>query len=189
MDILVISALVVALGEIGDKTQLLSLLLAARFQRPVPIIGGILSATLANHLLAGFVGEWVRSALRPDILRLILGGSFLALAAWTLVPDTLEDHYAPQGQYGVFFVTLLTFFLAEMGDKTQVATVMLAAKYHRLGLVVAGTTLGMLIADVPAVLVGKMAAPKIPFKMVRIIAAVLFALLGLGVLLGLASFK
>jgi putative Ca2+/H+ antiporter (TMEM165/GDT1 family) len=189
MDALILSTLVVALSEIGDKTQLLSLVLAARFQRPMPIIGGILSATLANHLLAGFVGTWVRSALSPGVLRLLLGGSFLALAAWTLVPDTLEDSRAPQGRYGVFLVTLVTFFLAEMGDKTQVATVMLAAKYPHLGLVVTGTTLGMLIADVPAVLLGKVAAPKIPFKLVRLIAAVLFALLGLGVFLGLGSFE
>jgi Ca2+/H+ antiporter, TMEM165/GDT1 family len=189
MHALVISTLVVTLGEIGDKTQLLSLLLAARFQRPVPIIAGILSATLANHLLAGFVGEWVRSTLSPDVLRLILGGSFLLLAAWTLVPDPMEDSRPSQERYSVFLVTLLTFFLAEMGDKTQVATVMLAAKYHQLGLVVAGTTLGMMIADVPAVLLGKVAALKIPFKMVRIIAAVLFALLGLGVFLGLGSFE
>jgi len=188
MEALVISTLVVALGEIGDKTQLLSLLLAVRFQRPVPIMLGILSATLANHLLAGFVGEWVRSAISPDVLLLVLSGSFLALAAWTLVPDTMDDHRAPQSHYGALLVTLLTFFLAEMGDKTQVAIVMLAAKYHALEMVVAGTTLGMMIADVPAVLVGKVAAPKIPFKMVRIVAAVLFALLGMGVLLGLGSF-
>jgi Ca2+/H+ antiporter, TMEM165/GDT1 family len=189
MEALAISTLVVALGEIGDKTQLLSLLLAARFQRPVPIILGILGATLANHLLAGFVGEWVRSAVSPDVLRYVLGGSFLALAAWTLIPDKMDDHHhAPQGRSSVFLVTLLTFFLAEMGDKTQVATVMLAAKYHTLAMVVAGTTLGMMIADVPAVLLGKVAAPKIPFKLVRLIAAVLFALLGVGVLLGLGSF-
>ena len=188
MEALAISTLVVALGEIGDKTQLLSLLLAARFQRPVPIILGILSATLANHLLAGVVGEWVRSAVSPDVLRYVLGGSFLALVAWTLIPDKMAAHHAPQGRSSVFLVTLLTFFLAEMGDKTQVATVMLAAKYQSLAMVVAGTTLGMMVADVPAVLLGKVAAPKIPFTLVRIIAAVLFSLLGMGVLLGFGAF-
>ena len=184
MDALFVSLLVVALGEMGDKTQLLSLLLAARFRRPVPIILGIVVATLLNHLLAGFVGVWVRSALTPEVLRVGLGVSFLALAAWTLVPDTLEERRAARGQSGVFLVTLVTFFLAEMGDKTQVATVMLAAKYQTLGAVVAGTTLGMLVADVPAVLLGKMAAPKLPVRLVRVVAAIVFAVLGIGVLLG-----
>jgi Ca2+/H+ antiporter, TMEM165/GDT1 family len=184
VDALCVSLLVVALGEMGDKTQLLSLLLAARFRRPVPIILGIVVATLLNHLLAGFVGVWVRSALTPEVLRVGLGVSFLALAAWTLVPDTLEERRAARGRSGVFLVTLVTFFLAEMGDKTQVATVMLAAKYQTLGAVVTGTTLGMLVADVPAVLVGKMAAPKLPVRLVRVVAAIVFAVLGIGVLLG-----
>lgn len=187
MSAFVISTLVVALGEIGDKTQLLSLLLAARFQRPVPILWGILSATLANHLLAGYVGEWVRTVLSPDLLRFILGGAFLILAAWTLVPDTLDDPQAPRGHANVFLVTVITFFLAEMGDKTQVATVILAAKYQHLGRVVAGTTLGMMLADAPAVLLGNMAAPKIPFKLIRLIAAGIFAVLGAAVLLGFGA--
>jgi putative Ca2+/H+ antiporter (TMEM165/GDT1 family) len=185
MEALFVSMLVVALGEIGDKTQLLSLVLAARFQRPLPIIWGIFVATLINHLLAGLVGAWVRRAISPEVLRMVLGVSFLAIAAWTLVPDKVDEHRSPPGQSGVFLVTLLAFFLAEMGDKTQVATVMLAAKYNALGLVVTGTLLGMIMADVPAVLVGKLAAPKIPFKMVRLVAAALFALLGVSVLLGL----
>jgi putative Ca2+/H+ antiporter (TMEM165/GDT1 family) len=188
VDALFVSLLVVALGEIGDKTQLLSLLLAARFQRPVPIILGIVVATVLNHLLAGLVGVWVRSALTPEVLRVGLGVSFLALAAWTLVPDTLEERRAARGQSSVFLVTLLTFFLAEMGDKTQVATVMLAAKYQNLGAVVTGTTLGMLVADVPAVLVGQMAAPKLPLPLVRAVAAIVFAVLGIGVLLGFGNF-
>lgn len=188
VDALFVSLLVVALGEIGDKTQLLSLLLAARFQRPVPIILGIVVATALNHLLAGFVGVWVRSALTPEVLRVGLGVSFLALAAWTLVPDTLEERRAARGQSSVFLVTLLTFFLAEMGDKTQVATVMLAAKYQNLGAVVTGTTLGMLVADVPAVLIGQMAAPKLPLPLVRAVAAIVFAVLGIGVLLGFGNF-
>jgi Ca2+/H+ antiporter, TMEM165/GDT1 family len=165
------------------------LLLAARFRRPVPILWGILSATLANHLLAGYVGEWVRTVLSPELLRYIVGGAFLALAAWTLVPDTLEEAQTPHGQTNVFVVTAMTFFLAEMGDKTQVATVMLAAKYHHLSMVVAGTTLGMMLADAPAVLIGKMAAPKIPFKLIRLIAAGLFAVLGAAVLLGLGTLE
>jgi Ca2+/H+ antiporter, TMEM165/GDT1 family len=186
MEALFVSMLVVALGELGDKTQLLSFLLAARFQRPLPIVLGVFVATLTNHLLAGLVGAWVRSAISSEILRVVLGVSFLALAAWALVPDTLDERRSSPGQSGVFLVTLLAFFLAEMGDKTQVATVMLAAKYNVVGAVVMGTTLGMMIADVPAVLVGQVAAPKIPFTIVRVVAAVLFALLGVGALLGLA---
>lgn len=185
MEAFFVSALLVAISEIGDKTQLLSLILAARFRRPVPIILGILTATLANHALAGLVGEWVRGAVSPQVLRWALGVSFLAIAAWALVPDKLDDDPSPKGRYGVFLVTVLAFFLAEMGDKTQVATVMLAAKYHALVSVVAGTTLGMMVADVPAVLLGKASSPKLPFKLVRIIAAGLFALLGIAALLGL----
>jgi putative Ca2+/H+ antiporter (TMEM165/GDT1 family) len=184
MQALFTSTLVVALGEIGDKTQLLSFLLAARFQQPLPIILGIFAATLLNHLFAGLVGAWVHNAMSPEVLRVVLAVSFLAVAIWTLVPDTMDECRSPQGQYGVFLVTLLAFFFAEMGDKTQVATVMLAAKYNALGLVVTGTLLGMMIADVPAVLIGKIAAPKIPFKIVRLVAAALFALLGVAVLLG-----
>ena len=185
MEAFFVSLLVVALGEIGDKTQLLSLLLAARFQRPLPIILGIFVATLTNHFLAGLVGTWVHSAINPEALRVVPGVSFLAISAWTLVPDTVDEHRSAKSQYGVFLVTLVAFFLAEIGDKTQVATVMLAAKYNALGAVVTGTLLGMLLADVPAVFLGKLAAPKIPFKVVRMAAAALFALLGVAVLLGL----
>ncbi|HWI12606.1 MAG TPA: TMEM165/GDT1 family protein [Burkholderiales bacterium] len=183
MEALLVSTFVVALGEIGDKTQLLALLLAARFRRPLPIVLGILLATLANHSIAGLVGEWVRTALSPDILRWILGGSFIAIGLWALKPDKFDGEPSAMGRYGIFLVTLSTFFIAEIGDKTQLATVVLAARFDSLVAVVAGTTLGMLIADVPAVLLGDRAAPKIPFKLVRGIAAALFVALGVGALL------
>ncbi len=182
MEAFLVSTAVVALGEIGDKTQLLALVLAARFRRPWPIVAGILVATLANHALAGLVGNWVRSVLPPDVLRWLLAASFLVVAAWALKPDTLDDDRAPVSHAGVFVVTLIAFFLAEMGDKTQVATVMLAAKFPSLAAVVIGTTLGMLIANVPVVFAGKLASDKIPFKAIRIVAAAIFAGIGLWVL-------
>lgn len=178
MDALLVSILAVTVGEIGDKTQLLALLLAARYRRPLPIIAGIFVATLANHALAGLLGHWVVTNVAPDILRWALGLSFLAIAAWTLKPDEIEDTQLNEGKFGVFLLTCVTFFLAEIGDKTQVATVALAAKYSNLYLVVAGTTIGMLIADVPAVFLGKVASPNFPFKLVRWIAASVFAVLG-----------
>lgn len=185
MEAFFVSALVVALGEIGDKTQLLALLLAARFRRPIPIIAGIFGATLFNHALAGVLGNWIRSAVAPGLLRWVLGLSFLAIAAWALIPDTIEEKdSAPMGRYGVFAVTLITFFLAEIGDKTQLATVALAARFDNLFAVVSGTTLGMLIADVPAVLLGGKASLKIPFKAIRYAAAALFAAIGIAVLAG-----
>lgn len=184
MEAFLVSTAVVAIGEIGDKTQLLALLLAARFQRPIPIIFGILFATLANHGLAGLLGGWIRHAVNPDYLRWGLGASFLAVGLWALKPDEMDDDPQPVGHYGVFAITLVTFFLAEIGDKTQLATVMLAAKYPSLLLVVAGTTLGMMIADVPAVFLGKMSADKIPFKLIRYIAATIFAALGVATLAG-----
>ena len=184
MEAFLVSTAVVAIGEIGDKTQLLALLLAARFQRPIPIILGILVATLANHSLAGLLGEWIRHAVSADTLRWGLGASFLAVGLWALKPDEIDDDPQPVGHYGVFVITLLTFFLAEMGDKTQLATVMLAAKFPSLLSVIAGTTLGMMIADVPAVFLGKMSADKIPFKAIRIVAAALFGILGVATLAG-----
>jgi len=174
-----ISAGIVALGEIGDKTQLLALMLAARFRKPVPIIAGILVATLANHALAGYLGNLVRSWLSPDVLRWVVAASFFAVAVWALKPDTIDDEAPPPAsRWGVFGVTLVAFFLAEIGDKTQVATMVLAARFDSLVAVVLGTTCGMLLADVPVVLIGKAAATKIPFKAVRIAAALLFAALG-----------
>jgi len=188
MEAFFVSTLVVAVGEVGDKTQLLSLLLAARFRRPIPIILGIFCATMANHAIAGAAGAWVRSAVDPELLRWVLGVSFFAIALWALVPDKMEREPQPAGRYGAFLVTLIAFFLAEIGDKTQVATMMLAAKYDALVAVVGGSTLGMLCADVPAVLLGNALPLAISFKAVRLAAAVLFGALGAAVLLGFGSF-
>ena len=184
MEAFFISTAVVAIGEIGDKTQLFALILAARFKRPLPIVLGILVATLANHTLAGLVGDWIRHAIEPEHLRWALGISFLAVALWALKPDELDDDPKPVGRYGVFLITLMTFFFAEMGDKTQLATVMLAAKFPSLVAVVAGTTLGMMIADVPVVFLGRVASEKIPFKAIRVAAALIFAGLGTSTLAG-----
>jgi putative Ca2+/H+ antiporter (TMEM165/GDT1 family) len=185
MDAFLVSTLVVAVGEIGDKTQLLALLLAARFRRPVPIILGIFFATVLNHGLAGLLGELIRASLSPELLRWLLGLSFIGIALWALKPDTLDSEPTAQSAYGVFALTFVTFFFAEIGDKTQLATVALAAKYPDLIQVVAGTTLGMLIADVPAVILGEKAAPKLPLKLIRIVAACIFAALGALILMGI----
>ena len=174
----------VAIGEIGDKTQLLALLLAARFRRPVPIILGILFATLLNHALAGLLGAWVREAIGPDVLRWGLGVSFLAIAAWALKPDTVDEEPRAIGKYGAFAVTFAAFFMAEIGDKTQIATIALAARFDSLVAVVAGTTVGMLLADVPAVFIADRASKKIPFAAIRYVAAALFAAMGVAVLAG-----
>ena len=185
MESLFVSAGVVALAEIGDKTQLLAFLLAARFRRPTPIILGILVATILNHGLAGAVGAWVTATLSPDLIRWILGISFLAMAIWTLIPDKIEDNEAALAQrFGVFGTTLIAFFFAEMGDKTQIATVAMAAHYPDAVLVVIGTTIGMLIANVPAVMVGDKLAGRLPLRLIRSIAAALFAALGVAILLG-----
>lgn len=185
MEAFLVSAGVVALGEIGDKTQLLALMLAARFRKPVPIIAGILVATLANHALAGFLGNLVRGWLAPGALRWVIALSFFAVAAWALKPDTLDNADPPPvTRWGVFGVTVVAFFLAEIGDKTQVATMVLAARFDALAAVILGTTCGMLIADVPVVLIGNTAATRIPFKAVRIVAALLFAALGAYALIG-----
>ena len=188
MESLFVSAGVVALAEIGDKTQLLAFLLAARFKKPWPIIAGILCATVVNHGIAGALGAWITSAVGPAVLRWVLGATFIGMAIWTMIPDKIEEeetHVARR--LGVFGATLLTFFLAEMGDKTQIATVAMAAHYATPLLVVIGTTLGMLIADVPAVFVGDRLASKIPMKLVHSIAAGIFAVLGVATLLGAGS--
>ena len=181
MDAFLISTGIVALAEMGDKTQLLALILAARFRKPVPIILGILVATLLNHAGAGAIGHWVTALFGGEWLRWVLGASFLAMAFWIMIPDKLDDDEDGVSRccYGVFGTTLATFFLAEMGDKTQIATVALAAKYSSLFAVVAGTTIGMLIANVPAVLLGDKVASKVPMKVVHGIAALLFVLLGI----------
>lgn len=185
MESLFVSTGVVALAEIGDKTQLLAFILAARFKKPLPIIAGILCATLINHGLAGALGAWITSAISPQTLRWVLGASFIGMAIWTMIPDKIEDeetHIA--SKLGVFGATFITFFLAEMGDKTQIATIAMAAHYVEPLMVVMGTTLGMLIADVPAVFIGDKLASKIPMKLVHTIAAAIFALLGVATLLG-----
>ena len=180
-----ISTGIVALAEIGDKTQLLAFLLAARFKKPLPIIAGILCATVFNHGLAGALGAWITASLSPEILRWVLGVSFLGMAVWTLIPDKIEDDEGDMGgRWGVFGATLITFFLAEMGDKTQIATIAMAAHFPDPVLVVVGTTLGMLIADVPAVFIGDRLSAKIPMRLVHGIAAALFAVLGAATLLG-----
>ncbi|WP_308910144.1 TMEM165/GDT1 family protein [Pseudokordiimonas caeni] len=179
MEAFLVSTGVVAIAEIGDKTQLLALFLAARFRAPLPIIMGILVATLANHGLAAWAGLLVADWLSGDTLRWILGLSFLAMAAWMLVPDKLDDDAPANARFGPFLATLIAFFLVEIGDKTQVATVALSARFQDLPLVTAGTTLGMMLANVPAVLIGDAAATKIPLKLVHGIAAVIFATLGI----------
>ena len=185
MESLLVSTGVVSLAEIGDKTQLLAFILAARFKKPVPIIMGILAATAVNHGLAGALGAWITASVSPDVLRWILGLAFILMAIWTLIPDAIdEDEARVANRFGVFGATAVTFFLAEMGDKTQMATIAMAAHYGAPLLVVIGTTLGMLIADVPAVFVGDKLASRIPMRLVHSIAAAIFALLGVATLLG-----
>jgi putative Ca2+/H+ antiporter (TMEM165/GDT1 family) len=184
MEAFLVSTGIVALAEIGDKTQLLAFVLAARFRRPLPIVAAIFVATIANHAFAAAIGAWITSLMGPEILRWVLGASFLAMAAWTLVPDKLDEEETQLAKYGVFLTTLIAFFLAEMGDKTQVATVALAARYHGIVAVVAGTTLGMMLANVPAVYFGDKIANKVSLKLVHGIAALIFAALGVATLLG-----
>lgn len=187
MEAFLISTGLVALAEMGDKTQLLSLVLAARFRRPWPIAAGILVATLANHALAGAVGAWVTELLGPGLLRWIVGGSFVAMAAWMLVPDQLGDAQADVARpgLGVFAATLVAFFVAEMGDKTQVATVVLAARFDAWAAVVTGTTLGMMLANVPVVWFGERITRRVPIRAVHVASALVFLALGAAVLLGL----
>lgn len=188
MQTLLLSTGVVALAEIGDKTQLLAFILATRFKKPVPIILGILCATIINHALAGAVGAWITTAISPQALRWILGVSFIAMAVWTMIPDKIDDDETQLGRkFGVFGATLVTFFLAEMGDKTQLATVALAAKSAFPIEVVIGTTLGMMIADVPAVILGKKLGQRVSMKLVHTIAACIFLALGVATLLGVGS--
>ncbi len=184
MEAFLISTGIVALAEIGDKTQLLAFILAAKFRRPVPIVLGILVATLANHAFAGALGAWITSLVSPQTMRWILGISFIAMAIWTLIPDKFDEDEARLAKFGVFGTTLVAFFLAEMGDKTQVATVALAAEYRNVFYVVAGTTLGMMIANVPAVLLGDKIAQRMHAGAVHAVAAAIFAILGVATLLG-----
>jgi putative Ca2+/H+ antiporter (TMEM165/GDT1 family) len=184
MDPFFVSTTSVAVGELGDKTQLLSLILATRLRKPVPVIAGIFAATLINHLIACSVGEWVGTLMTPAILRWVLGISFLAVAVWALIPDKMDENVKTHGNYGVFALTAVTFFLAEMGDKTQIIALALAAKYDALVAVVAGTTLGMMIVNIPTVLFAERATKWVPVKVVRIVAALIYAVLGVMTLLG-----
>ena len=185
MEAFLLSTGIVALAEIGDKTQLLAFLLAARFRKPWPIVLGIFIATVVNHAGAGYVGTLVAQWLTPDVLRWVLGLGFLAMAAWILVPDEVDDDEASSaGRWGVLGTTIVAFFLAEMGDKTQIATVALAARFHDFVWVVAGTTLGMMLANVPAVFIGHKAATALPVKWVHRTAALVFAVLGVATLVG-----
>lgn len=186
MEAFLVSTGIVTLAEMGDKTQLLALILAVRFRKPWPIVLGILVATLANHALAGAVGAWVTTWLGPQALRWVLGASFLAMAVWMLVPDTIDDdgEDGTPPRWGVFGTTLVAFFLAEMGDKTQIATVMLAAQYQAFAWVVAGTTLGMMLANAPVVWLGERVTRHVPIRVVHLISAVIFAVLGVLALLG-----
>jgi putative Ca2+/H+ antiporter (TMEM165/GDT1 family) len=188
LEALFTSTAIVALAEIGDKTQLLAIVLAARFKRPGPIVLGILVATLANHFLAALAGSLVAGWFDGPAFRYAVGAGFLAMAAWTLVPDTFDDEEAPAiSSRGAFITTVIAFFLVEMGDKTQIATIALGARYHDALAVTAGTTLGMMLANVPAVLLGGELVKRVPLGVVRAIAALLFAALGLWLLLATAG--
>ena len=186
MEAFLISTGIVALAEIGDKTQLLAFLLAAKFKKPWPIVAGIFVATIANHAGAGALGAWITAAVGPQIMRWVLGIGFIAMAIWTLIPDKIDEDEAgsTRARFGVFGTTVVAFFLAEMGDKTQIATIALAAQYNAFYAVVAGTTLGMMIANVPAVFLGSKIANKVPVRLVHGIAALIFAVLGVATLLG-----
>lgn len=183
MEAFFVSAGLVAVAEVGDKTQLLAMLLASRYRRPLPIIAGILVATLANHALAASVGAAVAAWLGPDPMRWILAALFLAMAGWCLIPDKADEGPQAIGRSGAFAATAVAFFLVEMGDKTQIATVGLAARFHDVVTVTAGTTVGMLLANVPAVLFGNVLARRLPLGVIRACAAASFALLGVLVML------
>jgi putative Ca2+/H+ antiporter (TMEM165/GDT1 family) len=185
MDAFLVSTGIVALAEIGDKTQLLAFLLAARFRRPLPIVFGIFAATIANHAFAAAVGALVSRLLGPDVMRWVLGLAFIGMAAWIMVPDDIDADEAAPARFGVFLTTVIAFFLAEMGDKTQVATVALAARYPSALAVVAGTTLGMMLANVPAVYFGDRIAGRVPLRLVHGLAALIFLVLGVATLSGL----
>jgi putative Ca2+/H+ antiporter (TMEM165/GDT1 family) len=187
MEAFLISVTSVALGELGDRTQFLALILATQLRRPLAVILGILVATFANHLLAAFVGQWAGSFLSPRILRWTLGISFLALAAWALIPEKCEAAPRARDGYGAFVVTVIAFFLAEMGDKTQIVALALAAKYHDLVAVVGGTTLGMMIVNTPTVLLAQHVTRIVPLESIRVAAALVYAVLGVLTLLGYAG--
>lgn len=190
MEAFLVSTGAVALGEMGDKTQLLAMILAAKFRRPIPIVLGILVATLANHAAAGAVGEWIAYMVSPDIIRWVIGASFIGMAVWMMIPDKVDEEEVSRSTMalGVFGTTVVAFFMAEMGDKTQIATVALAARYSDFFAVVAGTTLGMMLANVPAVYLGHKVADRIPMTLVHGIAALIFAVLGVLTLFNVGGF-
>jgi putative Ca2+/H+ antiporter (TMEM165/GDT1 family) len=184
----IVSLTAVGLGEIGDKTQLLAMVLAARYQRPVELLSGILAGTLLSHLLAGLIGEALHSLLVPDVLNWIVGLSLLAVAAWTLVPDKIdEEAEKPASRWGLFWIAAVSLFVAEIGDKTQIATALLAARFDRLLPVVAGATIGMMCAQLPAVLLGRRLAERVPMIWIHRAAALVFAAQGVAVLMGYGS--
>lgn len=187
MEAFLISTGLVTLAEMGDRTQLLAFLLAAKFRRPLPIMLGILIATLANHAFAGFLGQWFAELVTPQVLRWVLALTFFAMAAWMMIPDKLDDDAPDNTKYGVLVTTIIAFFLAEIGDKTQVATVALAARFDDLFWIVGGTTLGMMIANVPAIYLGDKFADKLPVRLIHLVAALLFVLLGVLTLLGVGE--
>ena len=189
MEALLTSTAVVALAEIGDKTQLLAILLATRFKRPWPIIGGILVATLANHFLAALVGAEVASLLQGQWFRYAVAIAFVAMAAWTLIPDKIDDLEDKPARFGAFLTTTIAFFLVEMGDKTQIATIALGARFHQIMWVTAGTTLGMMLANVPAVFLGNALIRRVPLQVVRVIAALMFLGIGLWLLVETAGLR
>ncbi|KUE79191.1 TMEM165/GDT1 family protein [Aeromonas schubertii] len=183
MEALLTSTISVAIAEIGDKTQLLALLLICRFRKPWPIIAGMLVATVLNHAAAAWVGEMISRWLDPKTLTYLVAGAFIAMAVWILVPDKMDDEESPLDRFGPFLATFVLFFIAEIGDKTQIATVLLAAKYDAFFQVIAGTTLGMMLANVPVVLLGKLGADRLPLKWIRLGCALLFVLLGVSTLM------
>ena len=183
MEALLTSTLSVAIAEIGDKTQLLALLLLGRFGKPWPIIAGMLVATLLNHAGAAWIGEFISSWMDPKVMTWLVAGAFIAMAVWILVPDKMDDEESSLDKYGPFMATFVLFFIAEIGDKTQIATVLLAAKYDSLTQVITGTTLGMMLANVPVVLLGKLGADKLPLQGIRIACAILFVGLGASTLI------
>lgn len=188
MEAFLISTGLIALAEIGDKTQLLAFILATRFKKPIPIIAGIFCATILNHSLAGAVGAWIIASVNAETLRWILAISFLSMAIWTLIPDKLDEETKTiTNKLGVFGATLITFFLAEMGDKTQLATVAMVAHYANPIAVIIGTTIGMLIADVPAVFMGDKLAAKMPVKAIHIVVALIFTVLAIATIFGLGE--
>jgi len=184
VDAIWISTAVVAVAEIGDKTQLLAILLAARFRKPLPIILGILGATLLNHAVAATLGYLVAGWFSSTTFQIVIGVAFIAMAAWALIPDKIGESQARMNHAGIFAVTFVSFFLVEIGDKTQIATSLLAARFHNISLVTIGTTLGMMIANVPAVYLGEAVTRIVPLKYVRIAAAVVLVVIGVLILLG-----